>query len=115
MISRRAVLGLGAAAPLAACVRAVAKSAPLDDWARVRADFELEPGVINLDNGWSCSPPRVVQETHDRAMHAIARLPAHQLWTMREEITKPKVKPAVAELLGVPADQIALVRNTTEA
>jgi selenocysteine lyase/cysteine desulfurase len=115
MISRRAVLGLGAAAPLAACVRAVAKTAPLDDWARVRADFELEPGVINLDNGWSCSPPRVVQETHDRAMHAIARLPAHQLLTMREEITKPKVKPAVAELLGVPADQIALVRNTTEA
>lgn len=48
-------------------------------------------GVINLDNGWSCSPPRAVQESDDRQMHAIARLPAHRL-----------------PLLGVPADQIAL-------
>jgi selenocysteine lyase/cysteine desulfurase len=107
---------VGAVAPLAACVRAAAKpQARLDDWARVRQDFELEPGVINLDNGWSCSPPRAVQESYDRQMHAIARLPAHQLATMRKEVTDPVVRPAVAALLGVPADEIALVRNTTEA
>jgi selenocysteine lyase/cysteine desulfurase len=115
-ISRRALLGLGAAAPLAACVRSAARAgAPLDDWMRVRADFELEPGVINLDNGWSCPPPRAVQESYDRQMHAIARLPAHRLSTMRHEVTEPVVRPAVAALFGVPADHIALVRNATEA
>ncbi len=116
MISRRGLLGLGVAAPLAACVRSAVRAAPaIDDWTRVRGEFDLEPGVINLDNGWACTPPRAVMASYDRQMHAITRLPAHQLWTMRKEITEPKVRPAVAELLGVPAGELALVRNTTEA
>src|SRR5215207_4652808 len=114
-LSRRALLGIGAAAPLAACVRAVAKggSTP-DEWAHVRAQFELEPGVINLDNGWTCTPPRAVQEVRDKYVRAIDRLPAHQLNKIYREILVPKVKPQLAAMMGVPADQVALVRNATE-
>lgn len=110
------LLGLGAALPLAACAKnAATKALPSDDWTRIRADFELEPDVINLDNGWTCTPPRAVYDAFVEHTRAINRLPARRLATMGAELLEPKVHPQLAHLLGVPPVELALVRNTTEA
>jgi len=115
-VDRRTVLGFGAALPLAACARRAARAAlPADEWARVRADFDLEPGVINLDNGWTCTPPRAVYEVFVEHTRAINRLPARRLATMGADLLAPKIHPQLAHLLGVPAKELAMVRNTTEA
>jgi len=116
VLDRRAVLGLGALAPLAACARGAVRSAPpTNEWAGVRADHELEPGVINLDNGWTCTPPRSVYDVFVEKTRAINRLPARGLATMGAELLAPKIQPQLAQLLGVPRSELALVRNTTEA
>ena len=115
-LDRRTLLGLGALAPLAAaCARDAVRSAPTDEWARVRADHELEPGVINLDNGWTCTAPRVVHDVFIEHSRAINRLPARRLATIGAELLAPKIHPQLAKLLGVPPSELALVRNTTEA
>lgn len=115
-VDRRTILGLGAVLPLAACAGGAARPAPpADEWSRVRADFELEPGVINLDNGWTCTPPRAVYDVFIEHTRAINRLPARQLATMGPELLVPKIHPELARLLGVPPVELALVRNTTEA
>jgi selenocysteine lyase/cysteine desulfurase len=106
---------MGAAAPLAACVRA-AKSGPAqDEWTRIRAQFDLEPGVINLDNGWTCTAPRAVYDVYEQHARMINRCPAHQLSEMARTKVAPTVKPALAKKLGVPVEQLAFARNTTEA
>jgi isopenicillin-N epimerase len=115
-LSRRALLGLGAAAPLAACVRDAAKSgATPDEWTQVRGLFDLEPGVINLDNGWTCTSPREVYDVFEQHARTINRFPAHQLAVMARSKVEPTVKPALARRLGVPVEQLAFARNTTEA
>lgn len=116
-LTRRALLGFAAAAPLVACTRdeRIAHATASDDqWARVRDAFELEPGVIDLDNGWSCPTPREVMAAYDRQMHQLVRLPAHEFPRMAHEVTATQVVPALAALLGVPAAEVAITRNTTE-
>src|SRR5690349_16414786 len=102
-LDRRAILGLGAAMPLAACIQKATHAAPRDDeWARIRAQFDLEPGVINLDNGWTCTAPRGVFDLLVEQTRAINRLPARRLATIGHDVLKPKTHPQLAQLLGVP-------------
>jgi isopenicillin-N epimerase len=84
-------------------------------WTKVRAGFDLPPGVINLDNGY-CNP--LSRETMDalvRNTRYIQQLPAKRLEELYQGVTSKDLRPAIAKLLGVPADEIAFVRNTTEA
>lgn len=84
-------------------------------WTMVRTGFDLPLGVINLDNGY-CNP--LSRETMDdlvSRVRYIQQLPARRLEELYQGVTSKRLRPGMAKLLGVPADEIAFVRNTTEA
>jgi selenocysteine lyase/cysteine desulfurase len=84
-------------------------------WLSVRRGFDLPPGITNLDNGY-CNP--LSRETlADLAARTryIQQLPATRLTELYEDVTGKYVRPGIAEILGVPANEIALTRNATES
>ncbi len=84
-------------------------------WTKVRAGFDLPPGVINLDNGY-CNPlSRATMDDLVSRARYIQQLPAKRLEELYQGVTSKQLRPGLAKLLGVSADEIAFVRNTTEA
>lgn len=84
-------------------------------WATVRAAFDLPEGVINLDHGNIGAAPRSAVDDLVRHAREVEQFPPHRNYALYDDVTKPKLPPLLGELLGVPADEIALVRNATEA
>ena len=84
-------------------------------WAGVRRGYALDPKLVNLDHGWTNPTPRASVETIVRGARDLESLPADRLPRYWEEMTNTKVRAAIAGALGVPAAEIALVRNATEA
>jgi selenocysteine lyase/cysteine desulfurase len=84
-------------------------------WARVRKLYSLQAGVINLDNGWTNPTPEAALAELGRNGRKLEGLPAEHLPGMWEEITTKRVRAALALAMGVPGDELALVRNATEA
>lgn len=84
-------------------------------WARIRAGFDLPPGVINLDNGY-CNPlSRVSMTDLINRTRYIQQLPSKRLEELMLKVSAKHVKPGLASILGVPAEEVAFTRNTTEA
>jgi isopenicillin-N epimerase len=84
-------------------------------WSRVRAAFDLPQGITNLDNAAYGPPPREVIDDLIRDLRSVEALPSPRLGELYREKTAKVMVPRLAALLGVPADEIALVRNATEA
>lgn len=84
-------------------------------WAEIRAAYDLDPDVINLDHGWTNPAPRAAMDALVREARLLQALPAEWIARTWPEITNVTVRAALAEALGVPGDQVALVRNATEA
>lgn len=84
-------------------------------WRRIRSAFDLPAGITNLDNGASGSPPRGVMDDLLRYTRYVEELPATRLLEVFRGTTRKVVIPRIATLLGVGPDEIALVRNATEA
>jgi len=84
-------------------------------WARVRGAFSLNPDVINLDHGWTNPTTRAAVDELARGARQLEALPAEELGRLFFGDGGPGVRPALAEALGVPPTEIALVRNATEA
>lgn len=84
-------------------------------WARVRTGYSLHPTVLNLDNGWTNPTPRASIDKLISGMKVLEALPAEHLQRMWEEVTTTTFRAALAEIMGVPGSEIALVRNATEA
>jgi selenocysteine lyase/cysteine desulfurase len=84
-------------------------------WAGVRRAYALQPDVVNLDHGWTNPAPRAAVDELVRGARALEALPAEQLPKLWEEVTSTTVRQALAETMGVPPEEIALVRNATEA
>ncbi|HEV2150353.1 MAG TPA: aminotransferase class V-fold PLP-dependent enzyme [Longimicrobiaceae bacterium] len=103
------LLALGAAADPAR----LAEDEPF--WARVREAFALDPAVVNLDHGWTNPAPREAMADLVRLAREVQSLPAHWLARLWPEVTDTTVRAALAEAMGAPGKQIALVRNATEA
>jgi selenocysteine lyase/cysteine desulfurase len=83
-------------------------------WAEVAAAWDSTPGHLNLESGGVQAPPRVVDEAFRLAWDAARRLPPVHL--LREQFPRlEEVRSAVAAAAGFPPEEIALVRNTTEA
>lgn len=116
--------GLISGPPLAERVRkalgeapAAAKALAEDEafWAKVREGFDLHPGILNLDHGWTNPAPRAAVDLLVEGARDLESLPADRLPRLWEEVTSTKVRAAVAKAMGVPPGEIALVRNATEA
>lgn len=84
-------------------------------WARVRRGYALDPEVLNLDHGWTNPTPRAALDELARQARVLEGLPAEHLPGMWERVSNTSVRRALAEAMGVPPAEIALVRNATEA
>lgn len=84
-------------------------------WARVRNAYTLNPGVVNLDHGWTNPTPRAAVDELVRGARRLEALPAEELSRLFFESSSTGVRPALGEAMGVPSAEIALVRNATEA
>lgn len=84
-------------------------------WARVRRSFAVDPEVVNLDHGWTNPAARAAVDELVRAARQLQALPAEWLERIWVEVTGTTVRRALAEAMGVPPAEIAIVRNATEA
>jgi selenocysteine lyase/cysteine desulfurase len=83
-------------------------------WSDVQQAFTVSRSLIDLNNGFTCPSPRVVTESvidyiwqqEESPSYVIARLLPPRVETVRA---------ALARLFGCDAEEIALVRNTSEA
>src|SRR5690606_21828707 len=66
-------------------------------------------------HGWTNPPPRAATEAQHREIAELAGLPAEELVRDWETVTTTTTRSALAEVMGVPPEELALVRNATEA
>jgi isopenicillin-N epimerase len=86
-------------------------------WAELRRQFVLDPDHINLNCGsLGVSPLPVIRAVVEHLFESEAfNEPDYPWWGYAENPHIREVRDALAELLGVSRDEIALVRNATEA
>jgi len=85
-----------------------------DFWAAVRKAYFTGSSLINFNNGGVSPQPIMVQEAEIRATRTANEAPAYQMWRVQKpgrEIVRNKL----AGLLSCGTEEIALVRNATEA
>ncbi len=83
-------------------------------WSEVKQAFTVNRSLINLDNGYASPSPRVVTEALVRYIWEQEQVPYGQVVQKSRDQVRT-VKHSLARLFGSSPDEIALVRNTTEA
>ena len=83
-------------------------------WREVKQAFTVDRSLINLDNGYASPSPRVVTEALVRYIWEQEQNP-YGVFVDKARDRVGTVKKSVARLFGSSPDEIALVRNTTEA
>ncbi len=82
-------------------------------WKKVHKEYDIKSDYINLNNA-GCNPqPKVVREAVAYYEDLCNQLPSYYMWTVLKK-ERGQVKSALAQLVGCVAEDIALVRNTTE-
>lgn len=84
-------------------------------WARVRAAYDLHPGVVNFDHAWTNPTSRRAIDALARGARQLEALPAEELGRLFFGSHDSAVRPALASAMGVSPAEIAIVRNATEA
>jgi len=84
-----------------------------DFWEWVRFQFPLHPTILNLNNGGVSPHPKPVQEVLWRLEAAANELPAYIMWRVQDR--KEPLRQRLAQLAGADPEEIAIVRNSTEA
>ena len=83
-------------------------------WREVQQSFSVSRSVINLNSAGLCASPKVVTDAVTTLMLEQERLPSYTAFTtFPEEIEN--IRTALARLFGSDPEELALVRNTTEA
>jgi selenocysteine lyase/cysteine desulfurase len=85
-----------------------------DDWARVRGQFAFPESRVPMNAANLCPSPRVVAERVTELTQDIDRDCSFQNRAKFHDLLEAS-RTKVAQHLGVSADEIALVRNTSEA
>jgi isopenicillin-N epimerase len=112
-------LALAPALKVAAADRFVADGNAAADneafWLSVRNGFDLPAGVTNLDNGY-CNPlsRETMTDLVNRARY-IQQLPSKRLDELYLNVSSKVLRSRLAGLMGVSADEIAFMRNATDA
>lgn len=83
-------------------------------WREIQQAFSVSRSIVNLNNGWTCPSPRIVTEAVVRYIWQQENGPA---FAMRDVLMPQKetIRTALARQFGVSDEEIAVVRNTTEA
>lgn len=83
-------------------------------WTRVRSAYALSDEVVNLDHGWTNPTTLGAVNELVRGARALEALPAEELGRLFFGESRD-LRAVLAEIVGVPAAEIAMVRNATEA
>ncbi len=83
-------------------------------WKDVQNAFSISRSLINLNNGGVCPSPRVVTEALVHYIWESEQSPVYTMWRVLEP-RKETVRTGLARLFGCDAEEIAIVRNTSEA
>jgi selenocysteine lyase/cysteine desulfurase len=83
-------------------------------WREVQNAFSINRSLINLDNGAVCPSPRNVTEAMVRYTWELQDSPSYMLWAVLQPLLLT-ARRGLAELFGCDVEEIALVRNATEA
>ncbi|NUQ72835.1 MAG: aminotransferase class V-fold PLP-dependent enzyme [Polyangiaceae bacterium] len=84
---------------------------PADEWAAVRAEFDLSPAWIHMTGFLLVSHPRSVRESIEQWRRKLDEDPVHTLEEARKN--PPPVQEAAAAYMGVRPGEIALTDSTT--
>lgn len=83
-------------------------------WQSVRASFELDPRLTNLNHGLSPSP-RYVQEALERESSSVNRAPLDHMRDWPAEGRREEARIVAADALGCDAEELAITRSATES
>ena len=83
-------------------------------WATVRQAYTSSPTLVNLNNGGVSPHPLVVQEAVERYTRLANEAPSYYMWRTLEAHREP-LRKELALLAGCSPEELAIVRNTTEA
>jgi isopenicillin-N epimerase len=83
-------------------------------WREVQNAFSINRSIINLDNGNVCPSPRNVTEAMMRYTWELQDAPGFMLWDALEPLLLT-ARSGLSKLFGCDVEEIALVRNATEA
>ncbi|MDT7543246.1 MAG: hypothetical protein QOE33_3150 [Acidobacteriota bacterium] len=83
-------------------------------WREIQQAFSINRSMINLDNGSVCPSPRIVTEAFVRYTWAQQEAPGFMLWQAFAPLWQT-ARDGLAKLFGCDAEEIAIVRNATEA
>src|SRR5690349_7483002 len=76
-------------------------------WARVRRLYNLQPDVVNLDNGWTNPTSASSVDELARVSRRLEGLPAEHLPGMWEKISTTSLRASLAKAMNVSGDEIA--------
>ncbi|TPG79108.1 aminotransferase class V-fold PLP-dependent enzyme [Pseudomonas arsenicoxydans] len=83
-------------------------------WLTFADRYAVEPGPINLENGYFGRMSRTVVEEYQRNIELINRSNSVYVRQRFEQGETQKISAQLAELVGVPADTVALTRNASD-
>lgn len=83
-------------------------------WKEIQQAFTVSRSLINLNNGGVCPSPRVVTEALVHYIWESEQAPVYTMWKVLEP-RKEVVRVGLARVFGCDAEEIAIVRNTSEA
>ena len=83
-------------------------------WRSVRGDYRLKPDYINLENGYYCFMPEATLERQVAHLRRVNYEGSYYMRTVRQS-NKRLVAERVGAVVGAPAEEIAITRNTTES
>lgn len=85
-----------------------------DIWHIIQNAYTTSPNILNLNNGGVSPQPKVVQEAFESYNRFSNEGPAYYMWEILGE-GRESVRSDLARMAGASAEEIAIVRNTTEA
>ncbi len=85
-----------------------------DLWDRIRQAYFTIPSSINFNNGAVSPQPKLVQEAFTRFTQFANEAPS-AFMTRHLKLGKENIRRGLAELAGCSPEQVAVLRNTTEA
>ena len=85
-----------------------------DFWREIQRAFDIDRGLINLNNGGVAPSPRVVQEAMLRYLAVSNQAPAITMWAWIEPEIE-SVRRRLAASFGCDPEEMAITRNASEA
>ncbi|WP_277593998.1 aminotransferase class V-fold PLP-dependent enzyme [Pseudomonas chlororaphis] len=86
-----------------------------DYWLAIAQRYDVEPGPINLENGYFGRMSRAVVEEYQRQIDFVNRSNSVHVRQHFEQIGNLQIRQQLAELLGVDRQAVALTRSASEA